>query len=189
MFALQEILLELVKMAYAWLAKRPAIAGLAGVLGLVFILAIGAAVFRSLFFGSDRDPYSYRRVSGEILYEDGQPIPAEALNLTFIPLSPPVSPKLHPRPGFARVDPKTGAFSSATSRKPGDGIAKGAHKVLVSGENRQPLPEDLVPVEYADFTSTPLEVDTKSGRFNLRVKRPVPVPKKTEPKPSKAAAR
>ena len=153
------------------------------------LLGVGWAVLARLFFTSDKDPYSYRRVSGDVLYEDGQVIPAETLRLTFIPISPPVSPRLHPRPGFARVDPKTGAFSAATSRKPGDGIAKGAHKVLISGDNRQPLPEDLVPIEYADFTTTPLEVDTKTGRFNLKVKRPAPGAKKTEPKPSKAAAR
>lgn len=189
MYALKEIVLELVRLALQWLAKRPAIARLAGVLGFVFVLAIGGAVLRSMFFSSDRDPYSYRRVAGEILYEDGQLIPTETLSLTFIPLTPPVSPRLYPRPGFTQVDPKTGRFSSVTSRKPGDGIAKGAHKVVVSGENRQPLPEDLVPVEYAEFTTTPLEVDTKNGRFNLKVKRPVPVAKKAETKPPKAAAR
>ena len=190
MFVLQEILLELLRAARGWLAKRPAIAALAGILGFVVCLGIGGAVLARLFFKSDKDPYSYSRVSGDVLYEDGQVIPSENMSLIFIPVSPPVSPRLYPRPGFARVDPKTGAFSSATSRKPGDGIAKGAHKVLISGDNRQPLPENVVPMEYADFTTTPLEVDTKTSRFNIKVRRPAPgAANKTEPKPSKASVR
>jgi hypothetical protein len=135
-----------------------------------------------LFSGKGTDPYTYRRVSGDVLYEDGQVIPVRALQLTFVPLAPPINPRLNPRPGFAIVDVKTGAFISATSRKPGDGIVQGTHKVLLSGENRMPLPEDLIPAEYANFKTTPLEVDTKTGTLHLKVKKPEAVKKPSEPK-------
>ena len=166
-------------------ARRPAwtrslIIGCAG-------LAVSGLVLAKLSPREDGDPYTYRRVSGTTLYEDGQVIPAEVLTLTFIPLVPPQSPRIHPRPGFALVDPKTGAFQSTTSRKPGDGLVKGGHKVLISGDNRLPLPDDIVPLEYADFKTTPLEVDTKTGTFHLKVKRPAPTAKRADSKPQKAA--
>ena len=183
MHILREVLLELLRVTYAWLSKRPAFAALAGVAAVGLVLALGWALISRVFFTTDTDPYSYRRVSGAVLYEDGDVIPAESLNLTFIPMTPPRTPRLHPRPGFAVVDTKTGAFRYATSRKPGDGLVKGAHKVLISGDNRRPLPEAVVPTEYANYDTTPLEVDTKNGTFHLKVKRPAPTPKKADPKP------
>lgn len=187
MFVLKEILLEIFKVTWAWLAKRPAVAAMAGVLGVVIVIAVGLTVLSRFFFPGERDPYSYRCVSGDVLYEDGGVIPVDTLTLTFIPLSPPLDPRRYPRPGFVSVDPKTGAFQSVTSRKPGDGIAKGAHKVVIAGANRRPLPEELVPNEYADFNTTPLEVDTKNGVFHLKVKRPGPTVRKTDSKLRKAA--
>ncbi len=41
-----------------------------------------------------------------------------------------------------------------------------------------PLPEELVPIEYAKFKTSPLKVDTKTGTLHLKVKRPE-APKKT----------
>jgi hypothetical protein len=157
---------------------------LCGCVGLGFLLLVG-----QLFLRTGTDSYKYQRISGQVTYEDGQVIPAETLSLTFIPVGPPVIPTRHPRPGFTFVDPKTGKFQSATSRRPGDGIAKGVHKVLIGGQNRQLLPEDVVPVEYADFSTTPLEVDTRAGMFNLTVKRPVSVEKMPQQKPGNAVAR
>ncbi len=146
------------------------------VFGIAGVVVCAAFVGRLFYRGGD-DPFSYRRVSGTVLYEDGGVIPAGALTLTFISMAPPHSPRMHPRPGIASVNPTTGAFQSATSHKPGDGLVKGSHKVLISGDNRRPLPEDVVPPEYTDFKTTPLQVDTKAGPFLLKVRRPPPAPK------------
>ena len=146
------------------------------VFGIAGVVVCAAFVSR-LFSRGDDDPFSYRRVSGTVLYEDGGVIPAGALTLTFISMAPPHSPRTHPRPGIASVDPKTGTFQSTTSHKPGDGLVKGSHKVLISGDNRRPLPEDVVPPEYTDFKTTPLQVDTEAGPFLLKVRRPPPAPK------------
>jgi hypothetical protein len=152
-----------------------------GVAGLV---VCGVFVSRLFSRGGD-DPFSYRRVSGTVLYEDGGVIPAGVLTLTFISMAPPHSPRMHPRPGIASVDPKSGVFQAATSHKPGDGLVEGPHKVLIGGDNRRPLPEDVVPREYTDFKTTPLQVDTEAGQFFLKVRRPLPAPKQekgTSPK-------
>jgi hypothetical protein len=154
------------------------------VFGIAGVVVCGLLVSR-LFSRGDDDPFSYQTVSGNVLYEDGGIIPAGALTLTFISTAPPHGPRTYPRPGIASVDPKTGAFQSATSHKPGDGLVKGSHKVLISGDNRRPLPEDVVPAEYTDFKTTPLQVDTASGQLFLKVRRPLPTPQQeggTSPK-------
>jgi len=151
----------------SFLSPRLIIAGVAG------LALVGTLLARPWQRRSD-DPYAYRLVSGSVLYEDGQAIPSDVVNLTFIPLAAPISPRIYPRPGFAAVDPKTGAFQSATSRNPGDGLVQGGHKVVITGDNRRPLPEEIVPNEYADFKTTPLEIDTEEGQLTLRVKRPLP---------------
>lgn len=153
-------------------------------LPLLVFGAVGAVVCAAfvsrLFSGGNDGPFVYRPVSGTVAYEDGRVIPAGALTLTFISMTPPHSPRIHPRPGIASVDPKTGAFQSATSHKPGDGLVRGMHKVLISGDNRRPLPEDVVPPEYTDFKTTPLQVDTEAGPFRLKVRRPPPAPEQDE---------
>ena len=151
-------------------------------LGLGFT---GMAV-RKLLSGRDSDPYTYRPVSGVVHYEDGKVIPTDVLTLTFIPLAPPRSPRIYPRPGFAVVDPKTGVFQAPTSRKPGDGLVEGGHKVLITGLNRLPIPEEIVPREYADFDATPLTVNTSEGRFELKVRRPPPAAARTDSESSEA---
>ena len=159
-------------------ARRP-VSLLMLVCGVAGFVVCGVFVSR-MFSGGDDDPFTYRRVSGNVLYEDGGVIPADALTLTFISMDPPHNPRMYPRPGIASVDPKTGAFQSPTSHKPGDGLVKGSHKVLVSGDNRRPLSEDVVPAEYTDFKTTPLQVDTEAGQLLLKVRRPLPAPKQEE---------
>jgi hypothetical protein len=70
-------------------ARRPAslLMLVCGVAGLVV-----CGVFVSRLFSRGVDgPFSYRRVSGTVLYEDGGFIPAGALTLTFISMAPPHS--------------------------------------------------------------------------------------------------
>jgi len=157
---------------------------------LLLCVALGLGftgmVVRKLVSGRDSDPYSYRPVSGVVHYEDGKVIPTDVLTLTFVPLAPPHSPRIYPRPGFAVVDPKTGVFQAPTSRKPGDGLVEGGHKVLITGLNRLPIPEEIVPREYADFDATPLTVNTSEGRFELKVRRPLPTAARTDLESPKA---
>jgi hypothetical protein len=144
----------------------------------IICLLTAAAILSFIFSGSKDDLYYYSRVAGSVLYEDGQAIPADTLMLTFIPLAQPKSPRIHPRPGLAAVDPNTGTFKSASSRRPGDGLVQGRHRVLVTGNNRLPLTYDLVPIEYTDFKTTPLEIDTDETPLNLKIRRPLPNPRK-----------
>lgn len=118
-----------------------------------------------------REPFTYVRVSGDVTYEDGSPIPARTLVLTFLSQSRPVDPKTFPRPGIAVAD-KVGRFDFATSHTAGDGLVRGKHKVTLSGPNRSQLPVSIVPVEYGDPDKTPLEVDPSESPFHLKVRKP-----------------
>jgi hypothetical protein len=122
--------------------------------------------------GCRREPFEHVRVCGTVTYEDGSPIPVEVLRLLFTPQAQPLDAKTHPRPGWAEVDVATGAFHSATTRKVGDGLVRGKHKVTLSGAGGSELSRSLVPPEYQDYAGTPLEVDTNQQPFELKVRRP-----------------
>ena len=137
---------------------------------------IAFAILASLFVAGcgSSDPFDYVQVSGTITYEDGSPIPAESIRLTFVPQSESLDAKTHARPGVAEVNVADGSFSVVTSRKHGDGIVPGQHKVTVVALDATQAPTDAVPQEYASDATTPLVVQTDSQPFDLRVSRPTP---------------
>jgi hypothetical protein len=145
--------------------------------GIASVLALaiwgGVIVFR--LFESTSDPFTYHRVSGRVVYEDGIPIPAGDLTLTFVPMVGTAGGARHPRPGHATVMTETGDFACASTRRHGDGLVAGRHKVLVTGPNRLPLAKEVLSADYAAYDTTPLEVDTRTQRFDIIVKRPMPI--------------
>jgi hypothetical protein len=92
--------------------------------------------------------------------------------VAFVSQTPPADEKIHPRPGEAEVDPKTGDFHVVTSHTYGDGVVPGDHKVLVEAIAANDKRMDLVPPEYADVNKTPLHVHTKDSPFTIKVPKP-----------------
>jgi len=140
------------------------------VLGLLASMALVAAAGCGT-----RDPFRYVRVEGDVRYRDGQRIDCRSLRLSFTPLAPPRDPRTHPRPGTATVDVRTGRFAAATTRKTGDGLVRGRHKVALRTTDGGPLPVDVVGPEYASAATTTLEVDTGTLPLQIRVPRPTVV--------------
>jgi hypothetical protein len=139
---------------------------------LAYVTACAMACSLTLLASCNRgDPFSYVRVSGKVTYEDGSLIPAGVL-LTFYPQGGDIDAKTHPRPGETAVNQATGEFHSVTSHKLNDGLVRGKHKVTLRDGWHRPLPPNIVPEEYSDFSRTPLEVDTADRPFHLRVKKP-----------------
>jgi len=134
------------------------------VAGLCLLLLAGCS--------GNGDPYSYVKVSGKLSYDDGTLIPASAVELSFIPITAAAVGKMHPKVGFCFIDPKTGEFHNVTTHTPHDGVVRGKHKVQITGPDHVPLSASLVPAEYADFTKTPLEVDTDHLPFEIKVPKP-----------------
>lgn len=122
-----------------------------------------------------RDPFRYVRVSGDVRYRDGQRIECRNLRLSFTPLEPPRDARTHPRPGTATVDVSSGRFTSATTRKTGDGLVRGRHKVALRTTDGSPLPVDVAGPECAAAATTPLEIDTATLPLQIRVPRPTVV--------------
>ncbi len=119
--------------------------------------------------GCDSRPFVYTPISGQITYEDGEPVPVDGgLRLTFYSDAPPVDGKVYPRPGSAMPD-KEGKFTPMTMR-PGDGLVKGTHRVTVSYMGRDAT--GRIPKAYTLKDQTPLIVDTEVRPFDIKIPRP-----------------
>ena len=119
------------------------------------------------------DPFSYVKVSGKVSYEDGSPIRAHRVTLTFVPQMGPVEGRFYPRSGWAEANVDDGTFHTVTSHKYGDGIVRGKHKVLVHTYDEQNQPMELVAPAFSDIISTPLLVDTvDTTEFHFVVEKP-----------------
>jgi hypothetical protein len=125
--------------------------------------------------GCGSDPFSYVDVTGTVKYEDGSPIPAAFMTVTFESQSEGIDEKTRPRPGMAVVK-ADGTFGQVTSSPQaiGQGIVPGKHKVVIRAFDEMEAQLDVIPSEYADVTTTPIEIDTnEKTHFDLRIKKPV----------------
>jgi hypothetical protein len=127
-------------------------------------------LFASVVGCGSQNPYGTVPASGKITYQDGSLIPAARIDIEFISQNPPIDAKTHPRPGVALVEPSDGSFVVSTYEF-GDGLIQGRHKVTVSAYDEKRNRVKGVPASYADPATTPLEVDTASGQFDLLIER------------------
>ena len=132
---------------------------------LLFILACAL----SAGCGSN-SPFDYEKVAGEIMYDDGTPIPAGGMQLRFAAQDAPTLENAYPRPAVANVD-EQGAFDCVTSYKYGDGLIPGRHKVAIE-VGLSPGGKTLVPKEYTSITTTPLVIDTENAPLEIKVPKP-----------------
>lgn len=116
-------------------------------------------------------PFEYRKTSGSIVYEDGQPISPDGFELYFVPQVESSDGQIFPRTAIAHVD-GSGKFSEVTSYKYGDGLIPAKHKVFLKigpGADKKPR----VPKEYLSIEGTPLIVDPAESDFlDIKVPRP-----------------
>jgi hypothetical protein len=113
-------------------------------------------------------PFDYVKVSGDIAYEDGTPLPG-GYRLTFVAQEAPKVEGAFPRPAEALVDGQ-GKFEAVTSHKFGDGLIPGKHKVVIQPDRSSAKP--VVPAEYTSSETTPLVVDTADRPLKIRVPKP-----------------
>lgn len=128
---------------------------------------IAAPLVATLIGCGSGSPFDYVPARGVVRYEDGEPVPVG--KVIFKSLAEPKG-AAHARPGGADLD-NSGSFSSVTSYKPGDGLVPGKHKVAIMfavDDDGKPL----VHPDYANMSTTPLEVDTADSPFEIVVKRP-----------------
>ncbi len=141
-------------------------------LGPIAAIRVAALLLGAICLGcSSGEPFAYVPSSGKVTYEDGTLIPADGMVLTFFSQTPPKDAKTYPRNGVAPVDKATGEFTSVTTHKPKDGLVRGKHKVVLTASNGV-LPVSIVPVEYRDPATTPLEVDASDQPIQLKIRKP-----------------
>jgi hypothetical protein len=172
-YAVKELAWELSRMVSEWIHSRPVFARMMLAAAIsVGLLVSGKLVFGLLFPDPAADPFSYRKVSGTVSYEDGSFLPAQVL-LTFIPRTTDVGTgNRYPRSGTAVVDRDTGHFAEATTRRPGDGLIRGSHSVVISFAGLESKASDIVLPEYLAPDTTPLSVNTDDRYFDLKVRKP-----------------
>jgi hypothetical protein len=112
------------------------------------------------------EPFDMLPVSGKVTYEDGSPISAARIEVTFEPQVEPIDQKTHARHGVAEVNVKDGTFSKAASRKPGDGLVVGRHKVRVFSYDKQEKRSEC------QVTPSEIEVGPESTEFHFKVQKP-----------------
>ncbi len=104
-------------------------------------------------------------VSGKVTYDDGSPISAARIDVTFLPQVQPVDRKTLARPGKAQVNVADGTFSAVTSHNYGDGLVVGKHKVRVFSYDTNDVPTEL------QVTPSQIEVGPDSREFDFKVKK------------------
>lgn len=134
-----------------------------GLLGVVGLITAGGC--------GTQEPFSYRKVTGTVKYDDESLIQADRVEVTFHPQIPPKGPKTYPRPGVGEVDITTGIIKEVTSHKYGDGVVAGEHKVTVQTYRADGEPADKLRPEYTDVSTTPLNYRTSDGKATIRLKK------------------
>lgn len=140
---------------------------------VVLALSVACTALWATGCGSG-DPFSYKKVTGSVSYEDGSPIPSESIIVTFSPQVEAIDEQTHPRSGMAYVK-ADGTFDVVTSYQYGDGIVRGEHKVLVAirgGPTGASDTQPLIPSEYGRLATTPLVVHTDDAPFEIKIRKP-----------------
>jgi predicted small lipoprotein YifL len=119
-------------------------------------------------------PFDFVPVHGKVTYEDGTPIAADSILVTFNPVATTEKGKVVPPGGQTNVNVQDGTFSAVSSHRKDDGVAVGRHKVVVvafaKGPNGNTVPSAAVPAIYHKESTTPLEVEVESSDQFLDLK-------------------
>jgi len=121
---------------------------------------------------SGSSPYDLVKASGSVKYDDGSLIPADSITIKFEPQAAALDAKTHPRKSYGEVNVVDGTFDTMTTHKYGDGVVAGRHKVLIIPMTTDGKITALVPNEYRNAQTTPVEVDTNQQPIEIRVKKP-----------------
>ena len=139
-------------------------ATLAGGLSLTLVLV-----------GCHKDmPFDLIPINGKVTYEDGGRIDAGSIVVTFNPVDAPTEGGVTPPGAQAQVNVQDGAFSGVTTRRPGDGVLVGRHKVVIMSfdprADGRPVASKAVPEKYRKVDTTPLVVEISEANQFVEIK-------------------
>lgn len=124
--------------------------------------------------GPDPMPFNLVPVHGKVVYDDGSLIKTGSMTVTFNPIDAAPVGKMTPPGAQASVNVEDGTFSEVTTRRPGDGVLLGRHKVVVISFNPRadgrPVVSNAVPAKYRKAASTPLEIEVTEPNQLVEIK-------------------
>lgn len=133
-------------------------------------------LFLTLTFVGCRNemPFDLVPISGKVAYEDGGRIEAGSIVITFNPIDASADGGVTPPGAQAEANVEDGSFSSVTTRRPGDGVLMGRHKVVVLSfdprADGRPVASTAVPEQYRKIDTTPLAVEIAEANQFLEIK-------------------
>ena len=161
---IQAIIEELVGLAKERYIQRPRLTLAAGFIAALLLLRGTGCVAAAIFSTRHPETFAYQKVSGEIRYDDGFPIPVNGMLVCFVDRQSGQSL------GCATVA-GDGQFSTTVRMKTvgenGTGTA-----VTIASAAGDALATDVVPEEYASATSSPLTADLTKSPVEMRIRKP-----------------
>jgi hypothetical protein len=126
-------------------------------------------------FGCHREmPFDLVPVNGKVAYDDGGLIKAGSIVVTFNPVDAVTVDGVTTPGAQTSVNVADGSFADVTTRRPGDGLIRGRHKVVVlsydARADGRPVPNKAVPVRYRKVDATSLEVDVTEPNQFIEIK-------------------
>jgi hypothetical protein len=125
-------------------------------------------VFAALVGCGSNEPFDYVKVHGTVTYDDGTPLPIKQYQLRFQSEVPAKGTFFPPNGQTAVTD---GKFDTVTSHKFGDGLVPGKHKVIFAYAT-DAKGKLVVPPEYTEVSTTPIEIDTANSPLEIKVPKP-----------------
>lgn len=162
---IQAILEELFNLAKDQYRQRPRLTLAAGFVAALLLVRGTGCIATALFSTQPAATFAYKKLSGEIRYEDGSPIPVTGMLVCFVDRQSGQSL------GCATVDEEDGRFST-TVRMSTVGQAGSTASVTIASAAGDALASDVVPEEYATATLTPLTVNLTNTHVEIRVRKP-----------------
>jgi hypothetical protein len=145
---------------------------------LAILLLAGISTLLSVGCG-DGSPFSMAPVGGKLSYKDGSLVKGDRIVITFIPQGIESQGKAAAGAARVEVDPATGTFGNATTRKMQDGVVVAKHKVVVNafktGPGGHSIPNKAIAADYESDQNTPLELEIPAGgdtNLDIKVEKP-----------------
>ena len=136
---------------------------------IVCVIAVGCS-------SSSDSPYELAPVTGTVKFKDGTVPQGTITSISFHPINVKQQGKFKVNTAGGNLD-EDGNFELKTDGE--EGAVVGRHKVVIKIIRKYPPPvnernKPVIHPKYEDKSTTPLEVDVKSGKnhFTLEVKKP-----------------
>lgn len=162
---IQAIFEELFNLAKEQYNQRPRLTLAAGLVAGLLLLRGTGCVAAALLSTPPAETFAFRKVAGEVCYEDGSLIPGSGVLVCFVEKTSRQSL------GCTTAAAEDGRFAT-TLRIAVTGHGPQVVTVTLAAPAGAPLPVEIVAEEFASAASSPLTADVSKSWLELRVRKP-----------------